>query len=117
MIVFRRLCSKVSPISLTLVECLRRKNTYLIAVAFCLHWCKSTRIGAIDKPERVVENDQIKTIWDFKIQADRVLEATKKVGIVIDKEAIKFLLTNVNIPDDLISMRLKFSNKVISKLK
>ena len=62
-------------------------------VCLNIHWalCKKYNIECSDYwyehvPERVVENEQIKMLWDFTIQVDRKLEHTRPDIVVFKKD-------------------------------
>lgn len=53
-----------------------------------------------NKQDKVTENDQVKTLWDFNIQRDCILEAIKPDIIVVEKRTRKCLLINMVVPGD-----------------
>ena len=72
-----------------------------------LHWCLSKKYGLdVDnkwyyhRPEKVVENDVVKILWDFNIQTDRIIEHHRPGITVIDKTSRKCLVVDVAIPGD-----------------
>ena len=57
-----------------------------------IHWEECRKIGFDvnekwykHKPEKVVESDSWKILWDFTIQTDHVIEAKRPDMIIIDK--------------------------------
>jgi hypothetical protein len=76
-------------------------------VALNLHWCLCKKYGfkSNDKwyqhePERVLENDKAKILWDFTIQTDRVILHRRPDITLVDKQTGKCLLIDVAIPGD-----------------
>ena len=51
-------------------------------------------------PERVVEDDDVKLIWDINIQCDNVMEARRPNLISVDKKAKSCVLIDVAAPGD-----------------
>ena len=56
------------------------------------HWklCQKFNIPCKDKwydhdPEGVIENDQVKGLWDFRIQTDHQIEHNRADVVVLDK--------------------------------
>jgi hypothetical protein len=73
-----------------------------------LHWnlCRKFGIEVTEKwyqhqPEAVVENEQVKILWDFMIQCDRDIEHRKPDIVVVNKEANTCQLIDVACPSDL----------------
>ena len=52
------------------------------------------------KPERVVENENSKILWDFTIQCDRKIEARRPDIVFIDKKEREVVIIDVAIPCD-----------------
>ena len=57
-----------------------------------IHWklCQKFNIPCKDKwydhePEGVIENDQVKVLWDFRIQTDHQIEHNRPDVVVLDK--------------------------------
>ena len=51
-------------------------------------------------PEEVVENDDIKLIWDINIQCDNVIEARRPVLILVDKKGKSCIIIDIAVPGD-----------------
>ena len=51
-------------------------------------------------PEGVVENDDIKLIWDINIQRDNVIEARRPVLILVDKKGKSCIIIDIAVPGD-----------------
>ena len=73
-----------------------------------LHWnlCRKFGIEVTEKwyqhqPEAVVENEQVKILWDFMIQCDRDIEHRKPDIVVVNKEANTCQLIDVACHSDL----------------
>ena len=92
-----RLCGKVDETVRHLVcECpmlaqreYKRRHDW---VGRKIHWevCRKIGFDVNEKwykhePEKVVENDSWKTLWDFTIQTDHVIEARRLDMVIIDK--------------------------------
>ena len=43
------------------------------------------------KPERTLENENLKVIWDFNIQTDHVIEAWRSDLVLVDKKNRKII--------------------------
>lgn len=76
-------------------------------IAKFIHWKMSEKYGLERKekwyehcPEGVVENDNIKLIWDINIQCDNVIEARRPDLIVVDKKNKSCIIIDVTIPGD-----------------
>ena len=72
-----------------------------------LHWCLSKKYGLdadnkwyYHRPEKVVENDVVKILWDFNIQTDHIIEHHRPDVTVIDKTSRKCLIVDVVMPGD-----------------
>ena len=77
-------------------------------MARCIHWQLCGKCGLErannwyeQKPERVVESENSKILWDFTIQCDRKIEAARRPDIVfIDKKEREVVIIDVTIPGD-----------------
>ena len=76
-------------------------------VAKTLHWkiCKEYNIPCPEKwynhiPEKVVENDRMKILWDYDVRTDHVIQARRPDLILINKVEQKVSLIDVAIPWD-----------------
>ena len=76
-------------------------------VCLNLHWslCKKYGIEVEEKwykhkPEAVIQNEDVKILWDFMIQCDRVIEHRKPDIVVIEKKTNKCLIIDVANPGD-----------------
>ena len=72
-----------------------------------LHWCLSRKYGLVvdskwyhHKPDKVVENDVVKILWDYNIQTDRIIEHRRPDITAVDKVRRKCLIVDVAIPGD-----------------
>ena len=72
-----------------------------------IHWevCRQYNVRVPDKwyehlPERVIENEQVKVLWDFNIQTDRVIEARRPDLVIIDKEKKQVHIVDFAVPFD-----------------
>ena len=81
----------------------RRHDT----VAKLVHWklCEKHNLERKEKwyehcPEGVVEDDDVKLIWDINIQCDNVIEARRLDLILVDKKAKSCVIIDVAIPGD-----------------
>ena len=81
----------------------KRHNT----VAKLVHWklCEKHNLDRKEKwhehcPEGVVEDDDVKLIWDINIQCDNVMEARRLDLILVDKKMKSCIIINVAIPGD-----------------
>ena len=55
-------------------------------------------VGAYGK--EVVENEEVKVLWDINFQSDNVIEARKSDIIVIDKKERKGIIIDIALPAD-----------------
>ena len=78
-------------------------------VARKVHWdfCKKNGWEHAEKwyehvPEGVVENEEVKVLWDIKVQCDNVIEARRPdiIIIVIDKNERKGIIIDIAVPAD-----------------
>ena len=74
-------------------------------VARSLHWnlCKQNTIECCSKwyehqPERVIENEQVKLLWDFTIQTDNTIQARRPDLVIINKIEKTSHIIDVAIP-------------------
>ena len=52
------------------------------------------------KPEGVIENQDLKVLWDFMVQCDRVIQARRPDIIVVDKKQKEVRIIGIAIPSD-----------------
>ena len=52
------------------------------------------------RPEGVIENDEVKILWDLMIQCDRMVEYQKPDIVVIEKKERRCLVIDVAVPGD-----------------
>lgn len=52
------------------------------------------------KAESVLENDNVKILWDFNIHTDRVIEARRPDIVVVDKRNSETMIIDVAVPGD-----------------
>ena len=78
-----------------------------VPVAKMVHWklCEKNDLERKEKwykhcPEGVLEDDDVKLIWDIDIQCDNVMEARRPDLILVDKKAKLCVIINVAIPGD-----------------
>ena len=76
-------------------------------VARRLNWdlCKKNGLKCNVKwyehePDSVVENNEIKLLWDFNIQCDNMIEARRPDIVVLHKKEKKCLIVDVAVPED-----------------
>ena len=76
-------------------------------VCLNLHWslCKKYGMEVEEKwykhkPEAVIQNEDVKILWDFMIQCDRVIEHRKPDIVVIEKKTNKCFIIDVANPGD-----------------
>ena len=50
--------------------------------------------------EHAVESSDVKLLWDFMIQCDRVVECRKPDIVIVDKKERKCVIIDVAIPGD-----------------
>ena len=74
-----------------------------------VYWdiCKRNRREHSEKwyehaPERAVENEKIKVLWDINIQCGNLIEAGRPDLIVIDKKEQKRTIIDIAVPADVI---------------
>ena len=76
-------------------------------VAKKVHWdfCKKNGLEHAEKwyehvPEGVVENEEVKVLWDINVQCDNVIEARRPDIIVIDQKERKGIIIDIAVPAD-----------------
>lgn len=76
-------------------------------VCTAVHWklCKRFDIKVSDKwydhkAEAVTENENVKILWDFNIQTDRVIEARRPDIVVVDKQLRHTWIIDIAVPGD-----------------
>ena len=76
-------------------------------VARIIHWelCGKYKLDRAEKwyehkPEGAVESSDVKLLWDFMIQCDRVVECRKPDIVIVDKKERKCVIIDVAIPGD-----------------
>ena len=76
-------------------------------VARIVHWelCEKFSLDRAERwyehqPEGVVENDEVKLLWDFKIQCDRDIEHHKPDIVVVNKQEKSCLIIDIAVPGD-----------------
>ena len=62
-------------------------------------------------PEGVVENEEVKVLWDINVQCDNVIEARRPDIIVIDKKERKVIIIGIAVPADQCKSRGKRKGK------
>ena len=72
-----------------------------------MHWkiCKEYDLPSTEKwynhiPEKVLENEKIKILWDYDVRTGHVIQARKPDLILVQKETNKVTLIDVAIPWD-----------------
>ena len=61
------------------------------------------------EPDSVVENDDIKLLWDFNIRCDNMIEARRPDIVVLHKKEKECLIVDVAVPGD---CRIKGKEKI-----
>ena len=76
-------------------------------LATMVHWqlCNQHKIKTVDqwykhKPEDVTENEEVKILWDFSIQTDKVIEARRPDIVVLEKKDRKAKVIDIAVPND-----------------
>ena len=76
-------------------------------VAKALHWkiCKEYHLPSAEKwynhtPEKVLENEEIKILWDYDVRTDHVIQARRPDLILVQKGTNKVSLIDVAVPWD-----------------
>ena len=62
-------------------------------------------------PEKVVENDQAKILWDFHIQTDKQVRANQPDIVIVDKDKKEATIIDIAIPND-VNIREKEHEKI-----
>ncbi len=77
-------------------------------LAKVIHWdlCKKYGVQVHAKwydhvPEKVVETDQVKILWDFNIQTDHVIEHRRPDVVVLDKTKKMCHLIDIAVQGDI----------------
>ena len=77
-------------------------------VARIIHWELCNKFGLEKarywyehKPEGVIENDQVKILWDFMIQCDHMIEHRKPDIVVVNKEDKSCMVIDIACPGDI----------------
>ena len=72
-----------------------------------VHWdiCKKNRLGHSEKwyehvPEAVVENEEIKVLWNINIQCNNLIETRRPDLTVTDKKEQKGIIIDIALPAD-----------------
>ena len=72
-----------------------------------VHWdfCKKNGLAHEEKlyehvPAGVVENEEVKVLWDINVHCDNVIEARRPDIIVIDKKERKGIIIDIAVPAD-----------------
>ena len=50
--------------------------------------------------QKVVENEEVKLLWDVNIQCDNVIEARRPDIVVVDKKEHEGVIIDIAVPDD-----------------
>ena len=66
-----------------------------------LHGFQRSKNWYEHKVEPVLENDNIKILWDFNIHTDRVIEARRPDIVVVDKRNSEAVIIDIAVPGDL----------------
>ena len=76
-------------------------------VAKKVHWdfCKKNELEHTERwyehaPEGVVENEEVKVLWDINVQCDNVIEASRPDIIVIDKKEREGIIIDIAVQAD-----------------
>ena len=81
----------------------RRHDT----VAKLVHWklCEKHNLVRTEKwyehcPEGIVEDDDVKLLWDMNIQCDNVIEARRPDLVLVDKKKKSCVIIDITVPGD-----------------
>ena len=81
----------------------RRHDT----VAKLVHWtlCEKYNLERTERwyehcPNGIVENDDVKLIWDINIQCDNIIEARRPDLILVDKKGKSCVIVDIAVPGD-----------------
>ena len=100
---------KVLLISQVHAKSLPKRNTNIDTIRWekKIHWLLSKKynLECTDKwyqhsPEPVAENEEVKILWDFMIQTDRVIEHRRPDIVVVEKIGGKCFIIDIAVPDD-----------------
>ena len=76
-------------------------------MAAIIHWKLCKKYGVVVKEkwyeqevEKVIETDEIKILWDMRIQTDKVIENSRPDIMVLNKITCKCVLTDIACPFD-----------------
>ena len=76
-------------------------------VAAIVHWnlCKTNKIECVDKwyqhhADKVVETKEVKILWDFNIQTDKVIEHRRPDIVVFKKKENTAVIIDIAVPGD-----------------
>ena len=107
-----RMCNKAEETVFHIVsECSKMAQTEYKGrhdkLAKVIHWdlCKKYGVKVLAKwydhvPEKVVENDQVKILWDFNIQTDHVIQHRRPDVVLLDKTKKMCHLIDIAVPGD-----------------
>ena len=108
-----RMCNKAEETVFHIVsECSKMAQTEYKGrhdkLAKVIHWdlCKKYGVKVLAKwydhvPEKVVENDQVKILWDFNIQTDHVIQHRRPDVVLLDKTKKMCHLIDIAVPGDI----------------
>ena len=72
-----------------------------------VHWdfCKKNGLKHTEQwyehiPEGIVENEEVKVLWDINVKRDNVIEARRPGKIVINKKERKRIIIDIAVPAD-----------------
>ena len=63
------------------------------------------------RAEKVLENNEVKILWDFNIHTDRVIEARRPDIVVVDKVSSQTMIIDIAVPGDF-RVKTKESEKI-----
>ena len=76
-------------------------------VAKRIHWdlCRKNGLEHVEKwyehlPEGVIENDNVKILWDINIQCDNIIQARRPDIVLIDKNKKTGIIIDIAVPGD-----------------
>ena len=76
-------------------------------MAAIIHWELCKKYGVVvkekwyeHKVEKVIETDEIKILWDMRIQTDKVIENSRPNIVVLNKITRKYVLIDIACPFD-----------------
>ena len=89
-------------------------------VAAAVHWsmCKNYHIPCPDKwynhqAEKVIENDEVKILWDFNIQTGHVIQHRRPDIVLIKKAIKKMYIIDIAVPGDT-RLKSKEADKILA---